>query len=81
MATSLLLGPVRSSWAFLDALAGGLSIEKEKQIGEQFLLEIQQEVPLIQDPFLTSYINNLGQKLVAQMGPQPFHYRFFIIDD
>jgi len=81
LATSLLLAPVQSNADVLDALAGGLSIEKEKQLGEQFLLEIQQEVPLIQDPFLTSYINNLGQKLVAQMGPQPFHYRFFIIDD
>ena len=81
LATSLLLGPVRSSWAFLDALAGGLSIEKEKQLGEQFLLEIQQVVPLIQDPFLTSYMNHLGQHLVAQIGPQPFHYRFFIVDD
>ncbi len=81
LTTGLLLGPVQSGWAFLDMFAGGMSIEKEKQVGEQFLLEIQQEVPLIQDPFLTSYINNLGQKLVAQMGPQPFHYRFFIIDD
>ena len=81
LATGLLLGPVRSGWAFLDGLAGGLSIEKEKQIGEQFLLEIQQQVPLIQDPFLTSYINHLGQNLVAQIGPQPFHYRFFIVDD
>ena len=81
LATSLLLGPVGSSWAFLDELAGSLSIEKERQIGEQFLLEIQQVVPLIQDPFLTSYINHLGQNLVAQMGPQPFYYRFFIVDD
>ncbi len=79
--TSLLLVPVGSSCAFLDALSGGLSIEKEKQLGEQFLLEIQQVVPLIQDPFLTSYINHLGQNLVAQMGPQPFHYQFFIVDD
>lgn len=81
LAAGLLLAPIQSNAAFLDALAGGLTIEKEKQLGEQFLLEIQQEVPLIQDPFLTSYINNLGQKLVAQMGPQPFRYKFFIIDD
>ena len=81
LATSLLLGPVRSGWAFFDELAGTLSIEKEKQLGEQFLLELQQEVPLIQDPFLTSYINRLGQTLVAQMGPQPFQYKFFIVDD
>ena len=81
LATSLLFGPVRSGWAFFDELSGGLGIEQERQIGEQFLLEIQQEVPLIQDPFLTSYINNLGQKLVVQMGPQPFHYKFFIVDE
>jgi predicted Zn-dependent protease len=81
VATALLLGPVRSSWALFDGLTGGLTIEKEKEIGEEFLLQVQQQVPLIQDPFLTSFLNHLGQKLVAQMGPQPFKYRFFIVDD
>ncbi|MGB8993049.1 MAG: M48 family metalloprotease [Desulfobaccales bacterium] len=81
LAASLVLVPVCSSWALFDELSGGLTVEKEKQIGEQFLLEVQQEIPLIQDPFLTSYINHLGQKLVAQMGPQPFKYKFFIVDD
>jgi predicted Zn-dependent protease len=81
MVTGLLLGPVRSSWALFDSLSGGLSVEKEKEIGEEFLLEVQQQVPLIQDPFLTSFINRLGQKLVAQLGPHPFKYRFFIVGD
>jgi predicted Zn-dependent protease len=81
LATSLLLAPWCESWAFLDELSGSLSVEKEKQIGEQFLLEVQQEIPLVKDPFLSSYINQLGQKLAAQIGPQPFHYRFFIVDD
>ena len=48
---------------------------------KQFLLEIQQQVPLIEDPFLTSYSNRLGQKLAAQMGPQPFNYKFFMVND
>ncbi|MEJ2671897.1 MAG: M48 family metalloprotease [Deltaproteobacteria bacterium] len=78
LATSLLLAPVRSSWAFFE---GGLSVEKEKQIGEEFLLAIQQELPLVDDPFASSYINNLGQKLLAHVGPQPFKYRFFIVKD
>ena len=81
LTTSLLLGPVRSSWAFLDELSGELSIEKERQIGEEFLLELQQYYPLVEDPFITSYFNQLGQKLVAQIGPQPFHYKFFIVID
>jgi beta-barrel assembly-enhancing protease len=81
LAASMLLVPLRSSWAFLDQFAGSLTVEKEKQIGEEFLLEIQQYIPLIEDPFITSFINRLGQRLVAQLGPQPFNYRFFIIDD
>ena len=77
LAACLLLAQPLHSWALFDEFKG-LTIEKEKQIGEQFLLEFQQEIPLIEDPFLTSYINHLGQKMVAQMGPQPFQYKFFI---
>lgn len=77
----VLLWPIRPSFAFLDDYFGSLTIEKEKQIGEEFLLALQQEVPIVEDPFLTSYLNRLGQKMVAQMGPQPFQYRFFIVDD
>lgn len=81
LATSLLLGPVRPGWAFIDTLTGDLSIEKERQIGEEFLLQLQQYYPLVEDPFITSYFNQLGQKLAAQMGPQPFNYKFFIVVD
>ena len=58
-----------------------LTIEKEREVGEEFLVELQQAVPVIGDPFISSYVNRLGHKLVAQLGPQPFRYRFFIIDD
>jgi predicted Zn-dependent protease len=81
MAASLLLAQVTYSWALFDGLSGGLTVEKEKEIGEEFLLQVQQEIPIIQDPFLCSYINRLGQKIVAQLGAQPFHYRFFIVKD
>ncbi|HEY9072714.1 MAG TPA: M48 family metalloprotease, partial [Desulfobaccales bacterium] len=80
LAVSVLLAQTQGAWALFDEFKG-LTIEKEKQIGEQFLLEIQQEIPLIEDPFITSYINRLGQKLVVQMGPQPFKYKFFIVKD
>lgn len=71
------LNPARA----ITGMFGSLGIDKERQLGEEFLLQVQQVLPILQDPFLTSYINHLGQRLVAQMGPQPFKYRFFIIDD
>ncbi len=60
---------------------GSLTIEKEKQIGEEFFLQLQQYYHIISDPYLTSYINRIGQRLVAQLGPQPYQYRFFILED
>ncbi|MGQ9688229.1 MAG: beta-barrel assembly-enhancing protease [Desulfobaccales bacterium] len=66
------------------ALAGffeGLTPEKEKQIGEEFFLQLQNYYAISSDPFITSYINRIGRRLVAQIGTQPYPYRFFIIDD
>jgi predicted Zn-dependent protease len=81
LVTALVLLPVGPARAFLDDILGSMTIEKERQVGEEFLLQLQQEIPLVEDPFVTSYLNRLGQKLVTQMGPQPFKYRFFIVDD
>lgn len=81
LAVSLILAPVNAAADILDAFSGGFSIEKERQLGQEFLLEVQQFIPLIEDPFLSAYINKLGQKLVAQLGPQPFTYRFFLVND
>jgi predicted Zn-dependent protease len=74
---ALLFFPCGSAWGLFE----GLTVEKEKQIGEEFLLELQQYYPIVTDPFLTSYINRVGQRLVAQMGPTPYRFRFFILDD
>ncbi|MEW6388063.1 MAG: M48 family metalloprotease [Thermodesulfobacteriota bacterium] len=77
LAAWLLLLPARPSWAFF----GSLTLDKERQVGEEFFLELQQYYPIIGDPFLNSYLNHVGQRLVAQLGPQPFNYRFFILVD
>jgi predicted Zn-dependent protease len=66
-----------SGWGFF----GSLTIEKEKDLGEEFCLLLQQYFPLVRDPYLNAYINAVGQKLVQQLGPQPFQYRFFILED
>lgn len=63
------------------AFFGSLTIEKEKELGEEFCLQLQQHYQLVNDPYLVSYLNSVGQKLVRQLGPQPFNYRFFILDD
>jgi predicted Zn-dependent protease len=74
---TLLWGTTPATGGFFDTL----SIEKERQLGEEFFLELQSEYHISTDPFISSYINRLGHKLEAQQPPHPFHYRFFVIDD
>ncbi len=51
----------------------------ERELGRRFFLEARSQLPLVDDPALTEYVNRLGQKLVASLGPQEFDYRFFVV--
>jgi predicted Zn-dependent protease len=71
-------------WGTTPATGGlfeSLSTEKEKQIGEEFFLELQSAYPISTDPFISSYINRLGHKLEAQLPPHPYKYRFYVLED
>ncbi len=73
----ILLGPTHVAGGFFDPL----TVKRERQIGEEFFMQLQHFYSISSDPFVTSYINRLGQKLVAQLGPQPYQFRFFILED
>ena len=38
-------------------------------------------LPLIDDPLVLGYVNDIGQSLVRQLEPQPFVYRFRVVVD
>ncbi|AGH81701.1 peptidase M48, Ste24p [Psychromonas sp. CNPT3] len=61
--------------------AGALSLEKEKEYGWAFHLLANQSLPIIYDPVLNNYINNLGQNLVAHADSVKLAFNFFLIDD
>jgi predicted Zn-dependent protease len=65
------------SWSFF----GSFPVEKEKEVGEEFNLAVQQYLSVVQDAYLNSYINAIGQKIVQHLGSQPFKYRFAILED
>jgi predicted Zn-dependent protease len=65
----------------LKAVVPSISDDDEREIGMQFDRELQEVVPVIHDPVVADFINDLGQALVSQIEPQPFIYRFRVIDD
>lgn len=58
-----------------------VSVSEEKTLGRKFDLQARSKLPLLNDIELTSYVNHLGQKIVAGLGDQPFTYRFYVIRD
>jgi predicted Zn-dependent protease len=52
----------------------------ERDLGRRFLLEARSQLPLAEDPALTEYIQALGQRLVRELGPQEFDYRFYVVE-
>jgi len=59
--------------------ARALTIGEERDIGEKLLYKIRTEFSLLDDPDISQYINGLGQRILAQAGPQYFDYHFFVV--
>jgi predicted Zn-dependent protease len=58
-----------------------VSDDDERQLGMEFDRELQKHVRVIQDPMVAGFLNDLGQQIVSHIEPQPFIYRFRVIDD
>ncbi|MFS2222109.1 M48 family metalloprotease [Pantoea sp. B65] len=68
---------VADSLPDIGTTAGGtLSIDQELQMGDFYVRQLRASAPLINDPLLNDYINQLGQRLVAHAESvrTPFHF-------
>jgi len=58
-----------------------VSDDDERQLGMDFDRELQKHVQVIYDPVVAGFLNDLGQRIVQTIEPQPFIYRFRVIED
>jgi beta-barrel assembly-enhancing protease len=64
----------------LLALAGCVSEEQEQRLGDAIAHDINQHIPLVQDPLAIRYLNQLGLR-IAQTSERPnVPYRFYIVN-
>ena len=61
--------------------AGALTIEKEKEYGWAFRLMATQALPVIHDPVLNYYIDDLGQNIVSHADSVRLPFHFFLVKD
>lgn len=75
-------GDVSDNLPDMGTTAGStLSINQELQIGDFYVRQLRASAPLINDPLLNQYINELGQRLVAHANSVRTPFHFFLIQN
>jgi beta-barrel assembly-enhancing protease len=59
----------------------GPSEDEEVRISREFRREARKQLKFVTNPEIERYIDRIGQRILSTMGPQPFDYRFFVIQD
>lgn len=65
----------------LACATGPLTVEQERQLGVQVEKEARQQFRFLRDEVVVSYVTGLGRDLLRVMGPQPFEYDFYVVED
>ncbi|MEW6992028.1 M48 family metalloprotease [Colwelliaceae bacterium 6441] len=58
-----------------------LSIEKERQIGQAMMKHLRASRPIVNDPVLIEYINDLGNRMVKNAQDVNYNFEFFLVNN
>ncbi|WP_082768825.1 beta-barrel assembly-enhancing protease [Paraglaciecola hydrolytica] len=60
--------------------SSAISLDKEMLIGDALMRQLRSQAPVINDPLLDEYIQDLGNRLVAQADDVKFPFTFFLLN-
>lgn len=60
---------------------GPPSEDEETRISREFRREAKKYLKFVNDPEVERYVERVGRRILSAMGPQPFDYRFFVVED
>ena len=63
----------------LPSAARGAAGGAEAELGRKFVLEARAQLPLVDDPAITEYVERVGHRLIKTVGPQPYDYHFYVV--
>ncbi len=66
---------------FHPSAVSAFSVKEEREYGEKMLAVIRKEFKLVDELDVSQYVNELGDSILADAGPQFFDYHFYVIDD
>lgn len=56
-----------------------ITIQEEEELGREFMKAVSGGFRFIRDPFVQETIDRVGRRVLATMPPQPFPYRFHMV--
>ena len=59
----------------------GITVKEEEDLSRQMLTAIYSHFEIIDDPDIVSYVNEIGNRILAVLPPQPFTYHFHVIKE
>ena len=57
-----------------------ITVEQEKKLGADEAVKVEQQMGLLEDPALVSYVESVGQRLAEQSPRRDVAYRFHVVD-
>lgn len=77
LARPLALGLVAGSAALA---ACGIGAQQEIEMGQQYAAEINRQLPIVDDPVVHRYINDLGNRIQRQPGARDIPYTYYVVN-
>jgi len=57
-----------------------ITIGEEEELSAEMLRIIFKKLPVVDDPYVTAYVDRVGKRILSVMPEQPFRYRFYVIN-
>jgi beta-barrel assembly-enhancing protease len=58
----------------------GLTLSEEKTLGRKVLEAVKEQMPLIEDGEIVTYVQSIGNGIIKNMGTTLYDYQFFVVD-
>jgi len=65
----------------LQSACATLSVPEEQALGDRTAHDLRKEVDFVRDEWIVGYVEAIGRDIVSASGPQPYEYRFHVVDD
>lgn len=61
--------------------AFGITLQEEEELSREFIKVVLAHYEIVDDPLIANYVNEVGNKILSVLPPQPFSYHFYVIKE